>query len=184
METTGDIRGNNELGNPFARLDCLRFAGVVVQSYHNFTAVVGVDDANLICRRQTFFTCQTTSCIDKTGIADRNLDSQTGMDKHRCTAGNRDCFVHAGIQIRACREFRTVRWKNRTLVKFLNINIKYRIFVIGNHEKNRPFSSHKTTSFAASDFGTSIILWFVEPRNRKSSTFWSSINSPSTMTSI
>ena len=45
-------------------------------------------------------------------------------------------------------------------------------------------SLQSTTSSACRDFFTSMMRWFSEPRNRRSITFSSSINSPSTRTSI
>lgn len=43
-----EIRGDDHLRNAFAVLDGLRFCTLIVKGYQNFTAVVSIDDTDLV----------------------------------------------------------------------------------------------------------------------------------------
>lgn len=45
-----EIRGDDHLRNAFAVLDGLRFCTLIVKGYQNFTAVVSIDDTDLVGR--------------------------------------------------------------------------------------------------------------------------------------
>ena len=82
--------------------DFLRAFAVVVQGNYHLAAVVAVDYAHLVGRRKPPLGGQSAPGVDKSRIADGQLQGYAGRNHCRRVGGNLNLALRAGIQIRAC----------------------------------------------------------------------------------
>ena len=98
----GIVGSKDYLRDPLAAFYCLWDAAVIVKRYHHLSAIVAVNDSDFICGGKSFFGCKTAACINKSYKAFGYFERKTGGDKASFRRRYGNCFVKAGIKIRAC----------------------------------------------------------------------------------
>ena len=85
IEESDYIWRNHQLGNPLAGFNGSSLLRMVMKCNHNFTAIIRIYNADLICGGKPLLTGQTASGIDESGIALGKLHGQSGRHQNGFT---------------------------------------------------------------------------------------------------